>query len=130
MGHLIKRVSNTCRVISVFGCGGDRDSAKRPVMAKIGYDLSDVTILTTDNPRSESAETILNDMKKGLPEVYAEGKQVLIISDRHEAIKKAYELAVPGDYILLAGKGHENYQEVHSTKTHFDDTEELQHCFE
>jgi len=111
------------KVISVFGCGGDRDKIKRPIMAKIGYDMSDIVILTSDNPRTEKAEDILEDMKKGI-EMLPQDK-VQIISNRHEAIQKACSLAKDGDYILVAGKGHENYQEVNGVKTHFDDIEEL-----
>lgn len=114
------------KIISVFGCGGDRDRTKRPIMAKIGYDMSDVVILTSDNPRTENPDVILEEMKKGLP---GEVENVHIIPDRHEAIKKAYSLAKKGDYILLAGKGHEKYQEVNGTKSHFDDMEELKKCF-
>ena len=110
------------RIISVFGCGGDRDRTKRPIMAKIGYDMSDVVILTSDNPRTENPSVIIEEMKKGLP---GEVENVYIITNRHEAIKKAYSLAKKGDYILLAGKGHEKYQEVNGTKSHFDDMEEL-----
>jgi len=121
------------RIISVFGCGGDRDKSKRPIMAKIGYDMSDILILTSDNPRTENPESILDDMVVGLPEGYEklhyaeniQQKKVYRISDRHEAIQKACELAQSGDYILLAGKGHENYQEVNGVKNHFDDLEEL-----
>ncbi|MFA6514815.1 MAG: UDP-N-acetylmuramoyl-L-alanyl-D-glutamate--2,6-diaminopimelate ligase [Candidatus Paceibacterota bacterium] len=112
------------KVITVIGCGGDRDKSKRPIMAKIGYEMSDILILTSDNPRTEKPEDILNDMQKGLPMDY-EGKTFIII-DRHFAIEKAYELAKSGDYILVAGKGHENYQEINGLKTHFDDVEELE----
>ncbi len=112
------------KVISVIGCGGDRDKSKRPIMAKIGYDMSDILILTSDNPRTEKPEDILNDMQKGLP---LDGlDKVEIIIDRHVAIKKACTFAKPGDFMLVAGKGHENYQEVNGVKTHFDDMEELQ----
>jgi len=111
-------------VIAIVGCGGDRDKSKRPIMAKIGYEMSDILILTSDNPRTEKPEDILNDMQKGLP---LEGlDKVEIIIDRHMAIQKACELAKKGDFILVAGKGHENYQEVNGLKTHFDDMEELQ----
>lgn len=113
------------RVISVVGCGGDRDKSKRPIMAKIGYDMSDILILTSDNPRTENPEDILEDMKKGIDGLYFENK-VYIIVDRYEAIEFACEKAKHGDYILIAGKGHENYQEVNGVKTHFDDMEELQ----
>ena len=111
------------KVIAVVGCGGDRDKSKRSIMARIGYDMSDILILTSDNPRTEKPEDILNDMQKGLP---LDGKkEVEIIIDRHAAIQKACELAKSGDYILVAGKGHENYQEVNGLKSHFDDMEEL-----
>ena len=111
------------KLIAVVGCGGDRDKTKRPIMAKIGFDMSDVLILTSDNPRTEKPEDILNDMQKGLP---LDGlDKVEIIIDRHMAIEKACSLATSGDYILIAGKGHENYQEVNGVKHHFDDMEEL-----
>ena len=116
------------KIITVVGCGGDRDKAKRPVMAKIGYDLSDILILTSDNPRTEKAEDILNDMRVGISSMPQE--KVYVISDRHEAIEKACELAKHGDYILLAGKGHEDYQEINGKKTHFSDMEELKNCFD
>lgn len=115
------------KIISVFGCGGDRDKSKRPIMAKIGYDLSDIVILTTDNPRSENIEDILSDMSKGI--IATDESKIHIIVDRLEAIEKAVSLADSGDLILLAGKGHEKYQEIHGVKTHFDDMEELQKCF-
>ncbi len=113
------------KLIAVVGCGGDRDRSKRPIMARIGYDMSDILILTSDNPRTEKPEDILEEMKKGIEELYFENK-VYIITDRYEAIEKACELSKSGDYILIAGKGHENYQEVNGIKTHFDDMEELQ----
>jgi UDP-N-acetylmuramoyl-L-alanyl-D-glutamate--2,6-diaminopimelate ligase len=106
------------------GCGGDRDKSKRPLMAKIGYDMSDILILTSDNPRTEKSVDILKEMKKGLKGLSLKDK-VHIIEDRRVAIEKACSLALAGDFILIAGKGHENYQEVNGTKTHFDDMEEL-----
>lgn len=117
-------IKNEGRVIAVIGCGGDRDKSKRPIMAKIGYDMSDILIMTSDNPRSEKPEEILNDMQKGLP--LDDLDNIEIIVDRHIAIQKACLIAKPGDYILIAGKGHENYQEVSGIKYHFDDMEELQ----
>jgi len=111
------------KVISVFGCGGDRDRTKRPIMAKIGYDMSDILILTSDNPRTENPDDILNDMKKGI-ETLSQDK-VYIVAERKDAIIKACGLAKTGDYILVAGKGHENYQEVNGVRNHFDDMEEL-----
>lgn len=113
------------KLITVVGCGGDRDKSKRPIMAKIGYDMSDILILTSDNPRTEKPEDILEDMKKGIEGLFLEGK-VYIITDRGDAIEKACNLAKSGDFILIAGKGHENYQEVNGVQTHFDDLEELQ----
>ena len=123
----IQDMKGSGKIISVFGCGGDRDKTKRPIMTQIGYNMSDILVLTSDNPRSENIEDILNDMKKGIEESSQE--KVLIIPDRHEAIKKACSLATPGDYILLAGKGHETYQEINNEKTYFDDREEIQKCF-
>jgi UDP-N-acetylmuramoyl-L-alanyl-D-glutamate--2,6-diaminopimelate ligase len=113
------------RIITVVGCGGDRDKSKRPIMAKIGYDMSDVLILTSDNPRTEKPESIIDDMKKGIEGLYFENK-VYILVDRYDAIEKACRLAKSGDFVLIAGKGHENYQEVNGVQTHFDDMEELQ----
>ncbi len=113
------------KLIAVVGCGGDRDRSKRPIMAKIGYDMSDILILTSDNPRTEKPEAIIDEMKKGIEGLYFENK-VYILVDRYDAIEKACNLANPGDYILIAGKGHETYQEVNGVKTHFDDMEELQ----
>lgn len=113
------------KLIAVVGCGGDRDKSKRPIMAKIGYDMSDILILTSDNPRTESPESILEEMRKGIEDLPLENK-VYMMADRYEAIEFACEKAKTGDYILIAGKGHENYQEVNGVKTHFDDMEELQ----
>jgi UDP-N-acetylmuramoyl-L-alanyl-D-glutamate--2,6-diaminopimelate ligase len=110
------------RVITVVGCGGDRDKTKRPIMAQIAYSMSDIVILTSDNPRSEKIEDILADMRSGLPE---DVENVYIMPDRRDAIKKACEISGLGDYILVAGKGHEKYQEINGVKNHFDDMEEL-----
>ena len=111
------------KIISLFGCGGDRDSLKRPIMTKIVYEMSDIIIPTADNSRSEDIEKIFEDMKKGLPNEIT--KELYFIADRSKAIKKACELAKPGDYILLAGKGHEKYQEIKGVKFYFNDMEEL-----
>lgn len=112
-------------IITVFGCGGGdrKDHSKRPVMMKTVYSLSDFTIATADNPREEDIENIFTDMKEGLPEKVE--KETFFIADRAEAIKKACELAQEGDYILLAGKGHEKYQEIKGIKYPFNDMEEL-----
>ncbi|MDD2435989.1 MAG: UDP-N-acetylmuramoyl-L-alanyl-D-glutamate--2,6-diaminopimelate ligase [Massilibacteroides sp.] len=109
------------RVITVVGAGGNRDKGKRPLMAKEAADKSDQVILTSDNPRFEEPETIIQDMAEGLsPE---EMKHTLCITDRKQAIKTAITLAQKGDVILIAGKGHEDYQEVKGVKHHFDDRE-------
>jgi UDP-N-acetylmuramoyl-L-alanyl-D-glutamate--2,6-diaminopimelate ligase len=111
------------QVITLVGCGGDRDAAKRPVMADIAAQFSNKVILTSDNPRSEDPEEILNQMQKGIDPVAA--KKTLRISDRKEAIKTACTLAKQGDIILVAGKGHEKYQEIKGVKHPFDDYEIL-----
>lgn len=109
---------------TVVGCGGDRDATKRPEMAKIACQMSDRLVLTSDNPRTEDPEKILDDMEAGLS---AEQKsQVARIADRRQAIKTAIIMARPGDIVLVAGKGHEKYQDVNGVKHHFDDVEELQ----
>ena len=108
-------------LITVVGCGGDRDKTKRPIMAAIASENSDKTIFTSDNPRSENPETILSEMELGVaPQNY---KKTISITDRKQAIKTACQLAKPKDIILIAGKGHENYQEIMGTKHHFDDME-------
>ena len=111
------------QVITLIGCGGDRDSAKRPVMAAIACEYSNKVILTSDNPRSEDPEEILNQMQKGISP--ADVKKTLRITDRREAIKTACSLSNKGDIILIAGKGHEKYQEIKGVKHDFDDLEIL-----
>lgn len=112
------------QVITVVGCGGDRDAAKRPMMAKIACDLSNKVILTSDNPRSEDPEEIIRQMQKGVDAV--NNKKTISITDRSEAIKTACSYAKPGDIILIAGKGHEKYQEIKGVKHDFDDMQVLQ----
>ncbi|NVK27469.1 MAG: UDP-N-acetylmuramoyl-L-alanyl-D-glutamate--2,6-diaminopimelate ligase [Flavobacteriia bacterium] len=114
-------------VFCLVGCGGDRDATKRPVMAKIATELSDKAILTSDNPRTEDPEAILRDMEKGV-EPQNSGKR-LTITDRREAIRTACSLASEGDIILVAGKGHEKYQDVNGVKHPFDDLAELNNAF-
>jgi len=115
------------KVITVVGCGGDRDRAKRPKMAHIASQLSSQAIFTSDNPRTENAQTILNEMEFG---VSAENyKKTLSILDRRQAIKTACKFSESGDIILVAGKGHEDYQEINGIRTHFDDLEEVKNCF-
>jgi UDP-N-acetylmuramoyl-L-alanyl-D-glutamate--2,6-diaminopimelate ligase len=115
-------------VITIVGCGGDRDTAKRPVMAKIACELSDKVILTSDNPRSEDPQQIIHEMEKGVAP--HEVRKTLSITDRKEAIKTAVSLAQPGDIILVAGKGHEKYQEVKGVRTPFDDKKILDEFFQ
>lgn len=111
------------QVITLVGCGGDRDSAKRPVMAAIACEYSTKVILTSDNPRSEDPEAILDQMQKGINP--ADAKKTLRITDRKEAIKTALSICNPGDIVLVAGKGHEKYQEIKGVKHPFDDFEIL-----
>lgn len=115
-------------VLTIVGCGGDRDAAKRPIMAEIACRYSNQIVLTSDNPRSEDANEILKEMYAGVP--ITDRKKVLIISDRKEAIKTACTLAQKGDIILLAGKGHEKYQEISGVKHPFDDKAVLREMFE
>jgi len=115
------------QVITLVGCGGDRDAAKRPIMAEIACDYSNKIILTSDNPRSENPEDILNQMQAGISPV--EMKKTLRISDRKEAIRTAVAFAKEGDIILIAGKGHEKYQEIAGVKHPFDDFEIVKENF-
>ena len=123
----IKQFGGQRQIITVVGCGGDRDKTKRPIMAQVACEHSDKVILTSDNPRSEDPEAILNDMESGL--TFAHKRKVLRITDRKEAIKTACTLANEDDVILVAGKGHENYQEIKGVKHHFDDKEILLEMF-
>lgn len=109
---------------TVAGCGGDRDTSKRPEMAKIACNMSDRLILTSDNPRTEDPEKILDDMEAGLTD--EQKCQVVRITDRRQAIRTAVLMARSGDIILVAGKGHEKYQDINGVKHHFDDVEELE----
>lgn len=111
------------QLITVVGCGGDRDRDKRPEMARIAAKMSDKVILTSDNPRTEDPEVILNDMMGGVPK--SEERKTMRISDRKEAIRVACNLANAQDIILVAGKGHENYQEINGERLPFDDKEIL-----
>ncbi|HXP51727.1 MAG TPA: cyanophycin synthetase, partial [Bacteroidia bacterium] len=111
------------KIITVVGCGGDRDRAKRPVMASIACGKSDKVILTSDNPHSEEPGEIIHEMEKGV-DVLSKKKTISIV-DRREAIKAACQMAQKGDIILLAGKGHEKYQEIKGVKHPFDDMEIL-----
>lgn len=115
------------QLITVVGAGGDRDKTKRPKMAAISVEGSTKLILTSDNPRTENPESILDEMEAGIPPDMK--KKTLRICDRREAIKTAVMFANPGDVILVAGKGHETYQDVNGVKHHFDDREELRAAF-
>lgn len=130
--NVLKTIKNIrkggSKIISVFGCGGDRDPAKRKIMGKIGAMLSDVAIFTSDNPRGEDPEKIIQEMKTGLSN--EELKKVKSIADRRKAILESVKLAKSGDIILCAGKGHEDYQEIKGVKNHFDDMEEYKKAYD
>jgi UDP-N-acetylmuramoyl-L-alanyl-D-glutamate--2,6-diaminopimelate ligase len=111
------------RILTVVGCGGDRDRSKRPLMAKVACDYSEQVILTSDNPRTEDPEAIIREMEAGVPP-YAVQKRLSIVN-RREAIRAACQMARPGDVILVAGKGHEKYQEIQGVRHPFDDMEVL-----
>lgn len=111
------------KLVTVVGCGGDRDPLKRPIMATIAAEMSNTVILTSDNPRTEDPEKILDEMENGLSK--SQKENCLRISNRQQAIKTACKLATKGDIVLVAGKGHEKYQEINGVKHHFDDKEEL-----
>ncbi len=120
--------TNNEQLITVVGCGGDRDKTKRPIMAKIASEMSNKAIFTSDNPRTENPETIIEEMEKG---VEAQNyKKTLSILDRKQAIKTACQLANSGDIILIAGKGHETYQEINGVRHHFDDMETVKEILE
>ena len=111
------------QLITIIGCGGDRDRKKRPKMTYVACNLSTKVIITNDNPRSEDPDQIINDMLFGLPSNLK--NKTLVIKNRKEAIKTAVSIANMNDIILLAGKGHEKYQEINGKKTPFDDVQEL-----
>jgi len=135
----------TARIITVFGCGGDRDKGKRPIMGRIAVEGSDLAIVTSDNPRTEDPAAILAQIREGIvvPELAGnlyeyspeeldagfERKGFVTVADRRQAIRLAVRLAKPGDLLLLAGKGHEDYQIIGTTKHHFDDREEASRAF-
>jgi UDP-N-acetylmuramoyl-L-alanyl-D-glutamate--2,6-diaminopimelate ligase len=128
IGTINQVLSNKAgRLITVVGCGGDRDSSKRPIMAQEAVNGSWKAVLTSDNPRSENPQEILNDMLAGLDG--EQRRKTLVIENRREAIRTACTLAQQGDVVLVAGKGHENYQEINGVKHHFDDKEEVKAMF-
>ena len=122
--NVLRSVRDFCkgRLISVFGCGGDRDPIKRPIMGKIGVELSDVAIITSDNPRTEDPMAIIADILKG---VNPELGEYIVIEDRRKAIRYAMDIAEKNDIIVLAGKGHETYQDIGGQKHHLDEREEV-----
>jgi UDP-N-acetylmuramoyl-L-alanyl-D-glutamate--2,6-diaminopimelate ligase len=131
----------TGRIITLFGCGGDRDNGKRPIMGRIAAAMSDLAIITSDNPRSEDPSSILEQIKGGItplalreyrPDELTDGfteKGFILLENRHEAIRLAINLARTSDIVLLAGKGHEDYQIIGTTRQHFDDREEAAAAF-
>jgi UDP-N-acetylmuramoyl-L-alanyl-D-glutamate--2,6-diaminopimelate ligase len=114
------------KLIAVFGCGGDRDRTKRPIMGEIGGKLAGYCIITSDNPRTEDPAAILVDVEEGVKRTDCPYEKIV---DRREAINRAVEMAGEGDVILIAGKGHENYQIFANETIHFDDMEEVQKAF-
>ena len=123
--NVLSAVRGFCkgRLIAVFGCGGDRDAKKRPIMGKIGVDLADIAIITSDNPRTEDPMAIIEDILEG---VDPEKKNYKVIENRPQAIGYAMDIAGKNDIIVLAGKGHETYQEIHGVKHHLDEREVVQ----
>jgi UDP-N-acetylmuramoyl-L-alanyl-D-glutamate--2,6-diaminopimelate ligase len=131
----------TGRIITVFGCGGDRDPGKRPIMGRTAAQMSDLAIVTSDNPRTEDPLSILAQIMDGITALgireYSQDqlaggfseKGFVMLENRHEAIRLAVRLARPGDIVLLAGKGHEDYQIIGKSKHHFDDREEATQAF-
>ena len=122
--NVLRTVRDFCkgRLISVFGCGGDRDPMKRPIMGKIGVELSDIAIITSDNPRTEAPMAIIQDILKG---VNQESGEYIVMEDRRGAIRYAMDIAEKNDIIVLAGKGHETYQDIDGQKHHLDEREEV-----
>lgn len=121
--EILKSETTGGRLITIFGCGGNRDRTKRPKMGKIAEDLSDITIVTSDNPRFENPESIIDEIYAG---IMPNSGNVIRITDRSEAIRKGLTLAQLNDFVVIAGKGHEDYQDVRGTKNHFDDREEVE----
>lgn len=124
----IAEIKGAGQIITVVGCGGDRDNTKRPVMARIAAERSDRVVLTSDNPRTEDPHEILRQMEVGLDPVLR--RKTLTIENRAQAIRTAVALAAVGDVILIAGKGHETYQEISGVRNHFDDKEQVRLAFE
>ena len=130
--NVLTTINDICagneQVITVVGCGGDRDRTKRPVMAQIAANLSGHVVLTSDNPRSEDPMAILGEMRTGIAAL--DQHRVFVNPDRREAIRQAVSMAKAGDVVLLAGKGHETYQEIAGVKHPFDDAAVLKETLE
>ena len=122
--NVLSSVKDFCkgRVISVFGCGGDRDPIKRPIMGEIGVKLADFAVITSDNPRTEDPLAIIDDILKGVDSSMG---PYVVVPERRTAIRYAMDIAQKDDIIVLAGKGHETYQEIHGVKYHLDEREEV-----
>ena len=122
--NVLSSVKDFCRgrLIAVFGCGGDRDPIKRPIMGEIGVRLSDFAVITSDNPRTEDPDAIIADILKG---VSSDLGEYIVEPDRRKAIRYAMDIAQKDDIIVLAGKGHETYQEINGVKNHLDEREEV-----
>jgi UDP-N-acetylmuramoyl-L-alanyl-D-glutamate--2,6-diaminopimelate ligase len=129
LDNVLRSVRDFCkgRLIAVFGCGGDRDPIKRPIMGRIGVELADLAIITSDNPRTEDPETIIRDIVAGVEPSMGEYQ---VIADRRKAIAYALEIGQKDDIIVLAGKGHETYQEICGVKHHLDEREEVARCLQ
>jgi len=140
--HEGRDTTETGKIITVFGCGGDRDRTKRPLMAEVVGRYSDLAVLTSDNPRTEDPQAILADVEKGFKTIalkewdpeksgaWRSAKGYLKIPDRREAIRKAIRMALPSDTVLIAGKGHEDYQIIGRKKFPFDDRVEARQALE
>ena len=122
--NVLSSVKDFCkgRLIAVFGCGGDRDPMKRPIMGEIGVKLSDIAVITSDNPRTEDPNAIIDDILRGVKVEYG---HYVVVPERRTAIRYAMDIAEKDDIIVLAGKGHETYQEIHGVKYHLDEREEV-----
>ncbi|NIP39537.1 MAG: UDP-N-acetylmuramoyl-L-alanyl-D-glutamate--2,6-diaminopimelate ligase, partial [Candidatus Dadabacteria bacterium] len=132
LGNVLRSVKSLCegRLIAVFGCGGDRDREKRPMMGSIAAGLADMVIVTSDNPRSEDPEKIIVDIEKGIKETGLEKSKYIMITDRYEAILKSVQISKEKDTIIVAGKGHEDYQIIGDKTIHFDDREACRKALE
>ncbi len=120
--HAVRKLAGDKKITVLFGCGGDRDKDKRPKMGAIAVRLADRVVLTSDNPRSEKPDAILDDIERGM----SGARNYTRITDRREAIARTIDAASDGDVVVVAGKGHENYQVVGDQIIHFDDREEAE----